>query len=183
MIGDPSGKSDMRKLRQRRLSINIGCFKKQMSKFIDTSDGKALFLNNGDWLLDLNYIEFIREIGVHFSVNRMLGAECYKKRLETGLTFLEFNYMLMQSYDFYKLNQDYGCKLEFGGDDQGSNILGGVDLIRRKSGKEAYGMTFGSSPTPRATRWVRPAQAPSGWIGRPLLTTSSSIGAMSATQT
>lgn len=143
MIGDPSGKSDMRKLLTKEIiDHNIGCFKKQMSKFIDTSDGKALFLNNGDWLLDLNYIEFIREIGVHFLVNRMLGAECYKKRLETGLTFLEFNYMLMQSYDFYKLNQDYGCKLEFGGDDQWSNILGGVDLIRRKSGKEAYGMTF-----------------------------------------
>ncbi|NLZ37230.1 MAG: tyrosine--tRNA ligase [Clostridiales bacterium] len=143
MIGDPSGKSDMRKLLTAEIiAHNIDCFKKQMSKFIDTSDGKALFLNNGDWLLSLNYIDFIRDIGVHFSVNRMLGAECYKKRLETGLTFLEFNYMLMQSYDFYKLNQDYGCKLQFGGDDQWSNILGGVDLIRRKSAGEAYGMTF-----------------------------------------
>ena len=143
MIGDPSGKSDMRKmLTKETIAHNIDCFRKQMSKFIDTSDGKALFLNNGDWLLDLNYIDFMREVGVHFSVNRMLTAECYKKRLETGLTFLEFNYMLMQSYDFYRLYKDYNCKIEFGGDDQWSNIIGGVELIRRKAGKEAYGMTF-----------------------------------------
>lgn len=143
MIGDPSGKSDMRKMMTKEtIEHNIECFKKQMSKFIDISEGKALFINNADWLLNLNYVEFLREVGVHFSVNRMLSAECYKSRLETGLTFLEFNYMLMQSYDFYKLNQDYGCVLEFGGDDQWSNIIGGVELVRRKAGKEVYGMTF-----------------------------------------
>ena len=143
MIGDPSGKSDMRKmLSKETIAHNIECFKKQMSRFIDTSDGKALFVNNGDWLLNLNYIDFLREIGVHFSVNRMLTAECYKSRMETGLTFLEFNYMLMQSYDFYKLYTDYGCRIEFGGDDQWSNIIGGVELIRRKTGAEVYGMTF-----------------------------------------
>ncbi len=143
MIGDPSGKSDMRKMMTKEtIAHNIECFKKQMSKFIDVSEGKATFLNNGDWLLDMNYIDFLRDIGVHFSVNRMLSAECYKTRLERGLTFLEFNYMLMQSYDFYKLNNDFGCKLEFGGDDQWSNIIGGVELIRRKTGKEAYGLTF-----------------------------------------
>ncbi len=143
MIGDPSGKSDMRKMMSKEtIAHNIECFKAQMSKFIDVSDGKATFVNNGDWLLDMNYIDFLRDIGVHFSVNRMLSAECYKARLERGLTFLEFNYMLMQSYDFYKLNEDFGCKLEFGGDDQWSNIIGGVELIRRKTGKEAYGLTF-----------------------------------------
>ncbi len=143
MIGDPTGKSDMRKMMTKEtIAHNIECFKKQMAKFIDISDGKALFVNNGDWLLDLNYIDFLREIGVCFSVNRMLTAECYKTRLEKGLTFLEFNYMLMQSYDFYKLYKDYGCRLELGGDDQWSNILGGVDLIRRKEGVEAYGATF-----------------------------------------
>ena len=143
MIGDPSGKSDMRKMMTKEtIAHNIECFKKQMSKFIDVSEGKATFLNNGDWLLDMNYIDFLRDIGIHFSVNRMLSAECYKTRLERGLTFLEFNYMLMQSYDFYKLNNDFGCKLEFGGDDQWSNIIGGVELIRRKTGKEAYGLTF-----------------------------------------
>ena len=143
MIGDPSGKTDMRKmLTKETISHNIECFKKQMAKFIDTSDDKALFVNNGDWLLDLNYVDFLRDIGPHFSVNRMLSAECYKSRMEKGLTFLEFNYMIMQSYDFYKLYQDYGCAIEFGGDDQWSNIIGGVELIRRKLGKEAYGMTF-----------------------------------------
>ena len=143
MIGDPSGKTDMRKMLTREtIEHNIECFKKQMSRFIDTSDGKAIFVNNADWLLDLNYVDFLREVGVHFSVNRMLTAECYKSRMEKGLTFLEFNYMLMQSYDFYKLFCDYGCKLEFGGDDQWSNIIGGVELIRRKAGKEVYGMTF-----------------------------------------
>jgi tyrosyl-tRNA synthetase len=143
MIGDPSGKSDMRKMiTKETIEHNIECFKQQMAKFIDISEGKALFINNGDWLWNLNYIDFIRDIGVHFSVNRMLTAECYKSRLETGLTFLEFNYMLMQSYDFYKLNQDYDCKIEFGGDDQWSNIIGGVELVRRKAGKEVYGMTF-----------------------------------------
>ncbi|MBE6685619.1 MAG: tyrosine--tRNA ligase [Ruminococcaceae bacterium] len=143
MIGDPSGKTDMRKmLTKETIAHNIECFKKQMAKFIDTSDDKALFVNNGDWLLDLNYVDFLRDIGPHFSVNRMLSAECYKSRMEKGLTFLEFNYMIMQSYDFYKLYQDYGCAIEFGGDDQWSNIIGGVELIRRKLGKEAYGMTF-----------------------------------------
>lgn len=143
MIGDPSGKTDMRKMiTKETIEYNIECFKKQMAKFIDISEGKALFINNGDWLWNLNYIDFLRDIGVHFSVNRMLTAECYKARLETGLTFLEFNYMLMQSYDFYKLYQDHGCILQFGGDDQWSNIISGVDLIRRKTGKEAYGMTF-----------------------------------------
>ena len=133
MIGDPSGKSDMRKmLTKETIAHNIECFKKQMGKFIDTSDGKATFVNNGDWLLNLNYVDFLREVGVHFSVNRMLAAECYKSRLEKGLTFLELNYMLMQSYDFYKLYKDYGCKLELGGDDQWSNIIGGVELVRRK---------------------------------------------------
>lgn len=143
MIGDPSGKSDMRKMMtQETILHNISCFEKQMGKFLDLSPEKALVVNNGDWLLGLNYVEFLRDIGVHFSVNRMLGAECYKSRMETGLTFLEFNYMLMQSYDFYKLFTDYGCRLEFGGDDQWSNIIGGVELIRKKTGKEAYGMTF-----------------------------------------
>ena len=143
MIGDPSGKTDMRKmLTKETIAHNIECFKKQMAKFIDTSDDKALFVNNGDWLLDLNYVDFLRDIGAHFSVNRMLSAECYKARMEKGLTFLEFNYMIMQSYDFYKLYNDYGCAIEFGGDDQWSNIIGGVELIRRKLGKEAYGMTF-----------------------------------------
>ena len=143
MVGDPSGKTDMRKmLTQETIQHNIECFKKQMAKFIDLSPDKAIVVNNGDWLLDLNYIEFLRDIGVHFSVNRMLAAECYKSRMETGLTFLEFNYMLMQSYDFYRLFTDYDCKVEFGGDDQWSNIIGGVELIRRKAGKDAYGMTF-----------------------------------------
>ncbi len=143
MIGDPSGKTDMRKmLTKEDIAHNIDCFKKQMAKFIDTADDKALFINNGDWLLNLNYVDFLRDIGAHFSVNRMLGAECYKARMEKGLTFLEFNYMIMQSYDFYKLYCDYGCAIEFGGDDQWSNIIGGVELIRRKLGKEAYGMTF-----------------------------------------
>lgn len=143
MIGDPSGKSDMRKmLTKETIAHNIECFKKQMAKFIDTSDNKAYFVNNGDWLLNLNYVDFLREVGVHFSVNKMLTAECYKSRMENGLTFLEFNYMLMQGYDFYRLYKDYGCILELGGDDQWSNILGGVSLCRRKEGKEVYGLTF-----------------------------------------
>ena len=143
MIGDPSGKSDMRKMMTKEtIAHNIECFKKQMAKFIDISDGKAIFVNNADWLCSYNYIDFLRDVGPYFSVNRMLTAECYKKRMETGLTFLEFNYMLMQSYDFYRLYNDYGCRLEFGGDDQWSNIIGGVELIRRKMGMDAYGMTF-----------------------------------------
>ena len=143
MIGDPSGRSDMRNMMTREtIEYNCECFKKQMSRFIDFSDGKALMVNNADWLTDLNYIEFIRDIGVHFSVNRMLTAECYKQRMEKGLSFLEFNYMIMQSYDFLELYQRYGCNMQFGGDDQWSNMLGGTELIRRKLGKDAYAMTI-----------------------------------------
>ncbi len=143
MIGDPSGRSDMRTMMTReQIQHNCDCFKAQMSKFIDFSEGKALLVNNGDWLLDLNYVELLREVGAHFSVNRMLTAECYKQRMEKGLSFLEFNYMIMQSYDFFKLFQDYGCNMQFGGDDQWSNMLGGTELIRRKLGKDAYAMTI-----------------------------------------
>lgn len=143
MIGDPSGKTDMRKmLTKETIQHNIECFQKQMSKLVDFSDGKAIMVNNADWLMNLNYIEFLREVGVHFSVNRMLAAECYKQRLERGLSFFEMNYMVMQSYDFLELNRKYDCCLELGGDDQWSNIIGGVELIRRAEGKEAYGMTF-----------------------------------------
>ena len=143
MVGDPTGKTDMRPMiTQEIIQHNADNFKKQMSKFIDFSDGKALMVNNADWLLDLNYVEFLREVGVHFSVNRMLTAECFKTRMEKGLTFLEFNYMLMQAYDFLVLLRKYGCRLELGGDDQWSNILAGVDLIRRKEQTPAYGMTF-----------------------------------------
>ena len=143
MIGDPSGKTDMRKmLTAEDIEHNCECFKKQMSRFIDFSEGKALMVNNADWLLELNYVEFLREVGAHFSVNRMLTAECYKQRMEKGLTFLEFNYMIMQSYDFYMLYTKYGCNMQFGGDDQWSNMLGGTELIRRKLGKDAYAMTI-----------------------------------------
>ena len=143
MIGDPSGRTDMRKmLTKEDIEYNCNRFKEQMSKFIDFSDGKALMVNNADWLLDLNYVEVLREVGTCFSVNRMLTAECYKQRMEKGLSFLEFNYMSMQSYDFYKLFQDYGCNMQFGGDDQWSNMLGGTELIRRKLGKDAYAMTI-----------------------------------------
>ncbi len=143
MVGDPTGKTDMRKMMtQETVDYHVSCFKKQMERFIDFSNGKALMVNNGDWLLNLNYIDFLRNVGVHFSVNRMLTAECFKTRLVKGLSFLEFNYMLMQSYDFLKLYEDYGCIMELGGDDQWSNILGGIELIRRARGKDAYGMTF-----------------------------------------
>ena len=143
MIGDPSGKTDMRRMMTPdEINHNIECFKKQMSRLIDFSDGKAIMANNGDWLLNLNYIQFMRDIGVHFSVNRMLAAECYKQRLERGLSFFEMNYMIMQSYDFLELNHRYNCRLELGGDDQWSNIIGGVELLRRKESKEAFGMTF-----------------------------------------
>ncbi|NLY43735.1 MAG: tyrosine--tRNA ligase [Clostridiaceae bacterium] len=143
MVGDPTGRTDMRKMLTREeIQKNADNFKKQISRFIDFSDGKALMLDNAEWLLKLNYIDFLREIGVHFSVNRMLTAECFKSRLERGLSFIEFNYMLMQSYDFLKLFQDYNCTFQLGGDDQWSNILGGIELIRRVEGKEAYGMTF-----------------------------------------
>ena len=143
MIGDPSGKSDMRKmLTQEMIEHNCECFRKQMSRFIDFSEGKALLVNNGDWLLNLNYIDVLREVGACFSVNKMLTFECYKQRMERGLTFLEFNYMIMQSYDFYKLFMDYGCNMQFGGDDQWANMLGGTELIRKKLGKDAHAMTI-----------------------------------------
>ena len=143
MIGDPSGRTDMRQMMTKEtINHNCECFKKQMSRFIDFSEGKALMVNNADWLLDLNYVEVLRDIGPHFSVNRMLSAECYKQRMERGLSFLEFNYMIMQSYDFYELFQRYGCNLQFGGDDQWSNMLGGTELIRRKLGKNASAMTI-----------------------------------------
>ena len=143
MIGDPSGKTDMRKmLTKEDIDHNIACFKKQMSRFIEFGEDKAIMVNNGDWLLDLNYVELLREVGPHFSVNRMLAAECYKQRMERGLSFLEFNYMIMQSYDFLELFQKYGCNMQFGGDDQWSNMLGGTELIRRKLGKDAYAMTI-----------------------------------------
>ena len=143
MIGDPSGRSDMRQMMTvETIQHNCECFKKQMSRFIDFSDGKAMMVNNADWLMNLNYIEVLREVGPHFSVNRMLTHECYKQRMERGLTFLEFNYMIMQSYDFYMLYQKYGCNMQFGGDDQWANMLGGTELIRRKLGKDAYAMTI-----------------------------------------
>ena len=143
MIGDPSGRTDMRQMMTKEtIQHNCDCFKEQMSKFIDFSDGKALMVNNADWLLDLNYVELLREVGACFSVNNMLRAECYKNRMEKGLSFLEFNYMIMQSYDFYALYQNYGCNMQFGGDDQWSNMLGGTELIRRKLGKDAYAMTI-----------------------------------------
>ena len=143
MIGDPSGRTDMRQMMTKEtIAHNVDCFKKQMSRFIDFSDDKALLVNNAEWLLDLNYVEVLREVGAHFSVNRMLTAECYKQRMEKGLSFLEFNYMIMQSYDFYALFQKYGCNMQFGGDDQWSNMLGGTELIRRKLGKDAYAMTI-----------------------------------------
>ena len=143
MIGDPSGRSDMRQvMTPETIQHNCECFKKQMSRFVDFSEGKAMMVNNADWLLGLNYIEVLREIGPHFSVNRMLAAECYKQRMEKGLSFLEFNYMIMQSFDFYTLFQKYGCNMQFGGDDQWSNMLGGTELIRRKLGKDAYAMTI-----------------------------------------
>ena len=143
MVGDPSGRTDMRSMMTKEtIAHNCECFKEQMSKFIDFSDGKAMMINNADWLMDLNYIEVLRDVGACFSVNRMLTAECYKQRMEKGLSFLEFNYMIMQSYDFYHLFQEYGCNMQFGGDDQWSNMLGGTELIRRKLGKDAYAMTI-----------------------------------------
>lgn len=143
MIGDPSGKTDMRKMMTKEtINHNVECFKKQMSHFIDFSEDKAIIVNNGDWLLDLNYVDVLRDVGACFSVNKMLTFECYKQRMERGLTFLEFNYMIMQSYDFYKLFTDYGCNMQFGGDDQWANMLGGTELIRKKLGKDAYAMTI-----------------------------------------
>ncbi len=143
MIGDPSGKTDMRKMMTKEtINHNVECFKKQMSRFIDFSEDKAIVVNNGDWLLDLNYVDVLRDVGACFSVNKMLSFECYKQRMERGLTFLEFNYMIMQSYDFYKLYTDYGCNMQFGGDDQWANMLGGTELIRKKLGKDAHAMTI-----------------------------------------
>ncbi len=143
MIGDPSGRTDLRSMMTvETIQHNCDCFKKQMSRFIEFGEGKAIMVNNADWLLGLNYIEFLRDVGVHFSVNRMLAAECYKQRMEKGLTFFEFNYMLMQAYDFYRLYSDYGCNMQFGGDDQWSNMLAGTELIRRKLGKDAHAMTI-----------------------------------------
>ena len=143
MIGDPSGRTDMRQMMTREtINHNVECFKKQMSRFIEFGEDKAMLVNNADWLMDLNYVDVLREVGAHFSVNRMLTADCYKQRMEKGLSFLEFNYMIMQSYDFYTLFQKYGCNMEFGGDDQWSNMLGGTELIRRKLGKDAYAMTI-----------------------------------------
>ena len=143
IIGDPSGRTDMRQMMTREtINHNVECFKKQMSRFIEFGEDKAMLVNNADWLMDLNYVDVLREVGAHFSVNRMLTAECYKQRMEKGLSFLEFNYMIMQSYDFYTLFQKYGCNMEFGGDDQWSNMLGGTELIRRKLGKDAYAMTI-----------------------------------------
>ena len=143
MIGDPTGKTDMRKMMTKEtIQHNVECFKKQMSRFIEFGEDKAMLVNNADWILDLNYMDLLREVGPHFSVNRMLAAECYKQRMEKGLTFLEFNYMIMQSFDFYTLYQKYGCNMQFGGDDQWSNMLGGTELIRRKLGKDAYAMTI-----------------------------------------
>ncbi len=168
MVGDPTGKADMRPMiTQETIQYNADRFKEQMSKFIDFSDGKAIMVNNADWLLPQNYIEFLREVGVHFTVNRMLTFECFKTRMEKGLSFLEFNYMLMQSYDFYKLNKEYGCIMEFGGNDQWSNIIGGIELIRRKESKEAYGMTFNllttsegkkMGKTEKGALWLDPAK-------------------------
>ena len=170
MIGDPSGRTDMRKmLTKEDIAHNAACFKKQMEKFIDFSDGKALMLNNADWLLNLNYVELLRDVGACFSVNNMLRAKCYEQRMEKGLSFLEFNYMLMQSYDFYRLYKDYGCRLEFGGDDQWSNIIGGVELVRRKEKAEVYGMTFNlltnsegkkMGKTERGAVWLDPEKTP-----------------------
>ncbi len=143
MVGDPSGKSDMRKVMTKEIiNHNADCFRRQLSRFLDFENDKAILANNADWLLNLNYVDFLREVGTHFSVNRMLTAECYKQRMEKGLTFFEFNYMVMQSYDFLKLNQLYGCQMQLGGNDQWSNIIGGVELIRRKENKPAYGLTF-----------------------------------------
>lgn len=170
MVGDPSGKSDLRRILSRQdIENNAEAFKVQMRRFLDFGDGAALMVNNADWLLKLNYVDFLRDIGVHFSVNRMLTAECYKNRMEKGLTFLEFNYMLMQGYDFLVLNQKYGCKLQLGGDDQWSNILAGADLIRRKERKEAFGMTFAllltsdgrkMGKTEKGAVWLNPEKTP-----------------------
>jgi tyrosyl-tRNA synthetase len=170
MVGDPSGRSDMRKIMTKEtIAHNIQCFEKQMSKFLDFSPGKAMMVNNADWLLDLNYIEFLREIGVHFSVNRMLTFDCFKSRLEKGLSFLEFNYMLMQGYDFYRLFIDHNCTMQFGGDDQWANIIAGIELIKKKADADAFGMTFNllttsegkkMGKTAKGAVWLDPEKTP-----------------------
>ena len=182
MIGDPSGRTDMRQMMTKEtIQHNVDCFKKQMSRFIDFSDGKAMVVNNADWLLDLNYMEVLRDIGPHFSVNRMLSAECYKQRMEKGLTFLEFNYMIMQSYDFYALFQKYGCNMQFGGDDQWSNMLGGTELIRRKLGKDAYAMTINLLLNSEGKKMGKHSPVRCGSIRKkPVRLTSTSTGEMSA---
>ena len=186
MIGDPSGRTDMRKmLTKEDIDHNADCFKRQMERFIDFGEGKAIMLNNADWLLKLNYVELLREVGACFSVNNMLRAECYKQRMEKGLSFLEFNYMIMQSYDFYYMFQHYGCNMQFGGNDQWSNMLGGTELIRRKLGKDAHAMTITLlTQFSRARRWARPPATPCGWIPtRPAPSSSISTGATWATPT
>ena len=179
MVGDPSGRTDMRSMMTKEtIQHNVDCFKKQMAKFIRfDGENAAILVNNADWLLDLNYIDFLREVGANFSVNRMLTAECYKQRLEKGLTFLEFNYMLMQSYDFLVLNRKYGCVLQCGGDDQWSNMLSGADLIRRKEQKDVFAITFGCSRRRKASRWAKPQKVRCGSIPtRPPRMISSNIG-------
>ncbi len=165
MIGDPSGRNDLRQMMTvETIRHNCDCFKQQMSNFIDFSDGKALMVNNAEWLMELNYIELLRDVGPHFSVNRMLAAECYKQRMEKGLSFLEFNYMIMQAYDFYELFQKYGCNMQFGGDDQWSNMLAGTELIRRKLGKDAHAMTITSLLNSEGKKMERHNLVLSGWI-------------------
>ena len=185
MIGDPSGKTDMRTMMTKEtIEHNAECFKKQMSRFIDFDGQHAIMDNNANWLLNINYIDFLREVGVHFSVNRMLTAECYKQRLERGLTFMEFNYMLMQSYDFLVLNQKYGAVMQLGGDDQWSNILAGADLIRRKLQKPAYAMTFSLLTTSEGVKMARPSRARCGWMRtRPLPTSFNQYWRTSPTPT
>ena len=180
MIGDPSGRSDMRQMMTTEtIRHNVECFKKQMSRFIDFSEGRALMVNNADWLMDLNYIDVLRDIGPHFSVNRMLTAECYKQRMEKGLSFLEFNYMIMQSYDFYELFKRYGCNMQFGGDDQWSNMLGGTELIRRKLGKDAHAMTITLLLNSEGKKMGKPSPAQCGLIRRrPRPLSFTSTGAM-----
>ena len=164
MIGDPSGRTDMRQMMTKEtINHNVECFKKQMSRFIEFGEDKAMLVNNADWLMDLNYVDVLREVGAHFSVNRMLTAECYKQRMEKGLSFLEFNYMIMQSYDFYTLFQKYGCNMEFGGDDQWSNMLGGTELIRRKLGKDAYAMTINLLLNSEGKKMGK-TQSGAGWL-------------------
>lgn len=185
MVGDPSGRTDMRKmLTVEQIEHNVNAFKGQLSRFIDFSDGKALMLSNGDWLRQLNYIELLRDIGVHFSVNRMLSFECFKSRYERGLSFIEFNYMIMQAYDFLYLNRHYNCKLQFGGNDQWSNIIAGVELIRRADGNPAYGLTFKLLTNSEGKKWARQPMALFGWIlRRPHHSTSTNTGEISTMPT